>query len=50
MGDVGCLIWLAAALTAVRNHGGVIEHPAHSHAWKWHGIATPPNTGGWVNG
>ena len=43
--DGGCF---AAALTAVRNHGGVIEHPAHSHAWKWHGIATPPNTGGWV--
>lgn len=43
--DGGCF---AAALTAVRNYGGVLEHPAHSHAWKWHGIATPPNTGGWV--
>ena len=43
--DGGCF---AAALTAVRNHGGVIEHPAHSHAWKWHGIATPPKAGGWV--
>lgn len=43
--DGGCF---AAALTAVRNHGGVLEHPAHSHAWRWHGLKTPPKDGGWV--
>lgn len=43
--DEGCF---GAALTAVRNHGGVLEHPAHSHAWKWFGLSTPPKSGGWV--
>src|SRR5574338_1414982 len=43
--DGGCF---AAALTAVRNYGGVLEHPAHSHAWRWHGLKTPPEEGGWV--
>ena len=37
--DGGCF---AAALTAVRNYGGVLEHPAHSHAWRWFGLALPP--------
>lgn len=43
--DAGCF---AAALTAVRNFGGVLEHPAHSHAWRWFGLDTPPAKGGWV--
>lgn len=43
--DGGCF---AAALTAVRNYGGVLEHPAHSHAWRWFGIEAPPTAGGWV--
>ena len=36
--DGGCF---AAALAAVRRWGGVLEHPAHSHAWAAHGIPTP---------
>lgn len=43
--DGGCF---AAALTAVRNYGGVLEHPADSHAWTWFGLQTPPRNGGWV--
>jgi hypothetical protein len=43
--DDGCF---AAALTAVRNYGGVIEHPAHSRAWSFFGLAIPPSRGGWV--
>lgn len=43
--DGGCF---AAALTAVRNYGGVIEHPADSHAWAWFGIAKPRRGAGWV--
>lgn len=42
--DQGCF---AAALTAVRNYGGVLEHPAYSNAWKWFGLAPPHATGGW---
>ena len=43
--DGGCF---ASALTSVRNYGGVLEHPAHSKAWKYFGLNTPPNSGGWV--
>jgi hypothetical protein len=43
--DGGCF---AAALTAVRNWGGVLEHPANSKAWEFFGLETPPNRGGWV--
>ena len=43
--DGGCF---ASALTSARNYGGVIEHPAHSHAWKFFGLAQPPAKGGWV--
>ncbi len=32
----------AAALTAVRNFGGVLEHPKDSAAWAWFGLQTPP--------
>lgn len=43
--DRGCF---ASALTAVRNYGGVLEHPAYSLAWAWFGIKEPPSGGGWV--
>jgi hypothetical protein len=43
--DQGCF---ASALTAVRNYGGVIEHPAHSHAWTFFGLQKPPSAGGWI--
>lgn len=43
--DGGCF---NHALAAVRLHGGVIEHPADSHAWRIFNIATPPRKGGWV--
>jgi hypothetical protein len=42
--DGGCF---AAALNAVRQYGGVLEHPAHSHAWKHFGIAPPWQGFGW---
>jgi len=42
--DGGCF---AAALTAVRNYGGVLEHPSHSHAWRYFGLTAPNNRGGW---
>lgn len=43
--DGGCF---AAALTAARNYGGVIEHPADSKAWAYFGLKKPPRSGGWV--
>ena len=43
--DGGCF---AAALTAVRRWGGVIEHPEGSHAWRAFGLVVPPRNGGWV--
>jgi hypothetical protein len=42
--DGGCF---ASALAAVRRWGGVLEHPAYSHAWLAHGLPWPPATGGW---
>lgn len=44
--DEGCF---EAALAAVRKWGGVLEHPAHTHAWKAFGLLPPPSDGGWVN-
>ena len=38
----------AAALTAVRNYGGALEHPAASHAWKWFGLKAPKIGRGWT--
>lgn len=38
----------AAALTAVRNYGGVLEHPADSQAWNYFGLMTPNRACGWV--
>ena len=43
--DAGCF---GSALTAVRNWGGVLEHPYGSHAWAWFGLAVPPRSGGWI--
>lgn len=43
--DGGCF---AAALDAVRRWGGVLEHPAGSHAWAHHNLNRPPREGGWV--
>lgn len=43
--DDGCF---AAALAAVRTYGGILEHPAHSHAWRFFGLNRPPHAGGWV--
>lgn len=43
--DGGCF---AAALYAVRRWGGVLEHPADSHAWKAFELRKPPRGGGWV--
>lgn len=43
--DAGCY---GSALTAVRNWGGVLEHPWGSHAWAWFGLAVPPRSGGWI--
>jgi len=44
--DGGCF---AAALAAVRQWGGVLEHPAYSDAWKAYDLNAPPTGGGWVN-
>lgn len=38
----------ASALAAVNTFGGVIEHPADSHAWATFSIPRPPRGGGWV--
>lgn len=43
--DGGCF---SAALAAVRQFGGIIEHPRGSHAWAHFGIERPPKGGGWV--
>lgn len=43
--DGGCF---AAALSAVRAYGGVLEHPAFSDAWAAFGLSRPPRSGGWV--
>jgi hypothetical protein len=43
--DGGCF---TAALAAVRQWGGVLEHPADSKAWEAHGLFAPPRSGGWV--
>lgn len=43
--DGGCF---AAALEAVRRRGGVLEHPAGSHAWPTFGL-TAPIRGAWLS-
>tara|TARA_R110000824_G_scaffold95990_11_gene230365 strand:- start:21780 stop:22400 length:621 start_codon:yes stop_codon:yes gene_type:complete len=42
--DNGCF---ADALLAVRTYGGVLEHPADSHAWAHHGLIKPERYSGW---
>jgi len=42
--DGGCF---ASALTSVRRWGGILEHPADSHAWSAHFIAKPSRGPGW---
>jgi hypothetical protein len=44
--DGGCF---AAALAAVRQWGGVLEHPEGSQAWNTFGLFKPDRVGGWVN-
>lgn len=43
--DGGCF---AAALKSVRTFGGVIEHPADSHAWKHFSLPVPKRGAGWT--
>lgn len=43
--DGGCF---QAALTAVNRFGGILEHPADSHAWSAFGLTKPYRCGGWV--
>lgn len=45
--DDGCF---RAALESICRWGGVIEHPADSHAWDYHhfNMAKPPRSGGWI--
>jgi len=38
----------AEALAAVRRYGGVLEHPADSHAWRCYGLNRPARSGGWI--
>lgn len=45
--DDGCF---ASALASVRKFGGVLEHPAFSHAWKAFGIGRPKTGGGMGTG
>lgn len=42
--DGGCF---TSALASVREFGGVLEHPADSHAWKAHGLLKPRRGKGW---
>lgn len=42
--DGGCF---EAALSAARAWGGVLEHPADSHAWRHFGLARPMRHAGW---
>jgi hypothetical protein len=45
--DGGCF---AAALAAVREFGGVLEHPAYSAAWSAYGLPRPSVREGWTLG
>jgi hypothetical protein len=44
--DDGCF---ASALASVRQWGGVLEHPAFSHAWRHFGLPRPQR-GLWIGG
>lgn len=43
--DGGCF---ASALDDVRKFGGVLEHPADSHAWDWFNLIKPKRGQGWI--
>lgn len=43
--DGGCF---ARALECVRRFGGVLEHPAGSHAWSTFALGRPDKDGGWA--
>lgn len=43
--DGGCF---ASALGAVRQFGGVLEHPVYSHAWSVYDLPRPRPFGGWT--
>lgn len=43
--DGGCF---KSALFDLQRWGGVIEHPADSHAWAAFHIPKPPRAGGWI--
>ena len=45
--DDGCF---EAALRSVREHGGVLEHPAYSDAWAAFDLPIPSRSGGWQKG
>ncbi len=45
--DGGCF---RAALSSVRQWGGVLEHPAYTDAWSAYDLPTPPRHGGWQRG
>jgi hypothetical protein len=44
--DGGCF---AAALNDVKSYGGVLEHPADSHAWEAFHLPRPRREGGWTD-
>lgn len=46
LGDDGGCFW--SALTSVRSCGGVLEHPADSHAWAAFNLVRPVRGAGWV--
>jgi hypothetical protein len=43
--DGGCF---KSALAALREYGGVLEHPWGSHAWAHFGLNKPARKGGWI--
>ena len=45
--DDGCF---SAAVMRVQDYGGVLEHPAASHAWAYFGLPKPDRDGGWTMG
>lgn len=45
--DGGCFV---AALSAVREWGGILEHPAYSAAWSAFELPRPGRHGGWHRG
>ena len=44
--DGNCFV---CAMYDVEHWGGVLEHPADSHAWQSFNLKKPPRNGGWVD-